>query len=189
MISFLLLIFLFIYSVSIFLINNFYILLLIFIFNLIVSFIFKVKIKDHINLLKNNLIFITFIIICNILFSPIKESLLVGLRLFLVIDYTYIMGSYFNSENIREAFYYLLYPLKIFKINISELTLIIAIALSFIPIFTDELRMIKSSLKSKGFEFNLKNALTKPHIYTITFLNNLFDRVDELEKSLITKGF
>ena len=91
---------------------------------------------------------------------------------------TYIMGNYFDNDKIRQAFKYLFYPLKIFKVDIDNLTLIISISLAFIPILSDEIRMIKLSLKSKGVKFNL-----------ITFLNNLFNRLDELEKALTIKAY
>jgi len=189
MICFLVLIFFFIYSFVLFLINNIYLLCLILIFNIIVSLIIGVSIKKHFKVLTNNLIFITFIVICNILFSDIDSSLKVGMRLFLAVDYTYIMGCYFNPTSIRIAFRYLFYPLKIFKIDIDRLTLIIAISLAFIPILIDEARMIKLSLRSKGFDFKFRNLIMKPHIYLITFLNGIFDRLDELEKSLIIKAY
>ena len=189
MIYFLVLIFFFIYSILLFLINNIYILGVIFIFNYIVSLIIKIPLKKHIKFLKNNILFIIFIILCNIVFSDINSSLKVGIRLFLVIDFTYIMGSYFDSTKIRSAFRYLLYPLKFFKIDIDNLTLIVAISLAFIPILSDEVNMIKLSLKSKEFEFKFSNLITKPHIYLMTFLNSLFDRLDELEKSLMTKAY
>ena len=189
MIHFLILLFFFIYSILLFLINNIYILGIVFIFNFIIAFIIKTPFQKHIRFLKNNFLFIMFIIVCNILFSDIESSLKVGIRLFLVIDYTYSMGNYFDSTKIRFAFRYLLYPLKFFKIDIDNLTLIIAISLAFIPILSDETSMIKLSLKSKGLEFKFSNLITKPHIYLMTFLNCLFDRLDELEKSLIIKAY
>ncbi len=99
------------------------------------------------------------------------------------------MGCYFNPTSIRIAFKYLLYPLKIFKIDVDNLTLIIAISLAFIPILIDEAKMIKLSLRNKGFDFKLSNLITRPHIYLITFLNGIFDRLDELEKSLTIKAY
>lgn len=189
MIYFLVLIFFFIYSFILFLINNIYFLCLIFIFNFIISLIIGVSLKKHLKVLIKNIIFIIFIVICNILFNDLYSSLKVGLRLFLAIDYTYIMGYYFNPTSIRTAFKYLFYPLKIFKIDLDSLTLIVAISLAFIPILIDEVRMIKLSLQSKGFDFNFSNLITRPHIYLITFLNSIFDRLDELEKSLIIKAY
>jgi len=99
------------------------------------------------------------------------------------------MGIYFNPTKIRIAFQYLFYPLKVFKIDIDSLTLIIAISLAFIPILIDEVTMIKLSLTSKGIDFKFSSLITKPHIYLMTFLNNLFDRLDELEKTLIIKAY
>ncbi len=170
-------------------IKNIYIFGIILLFNFIISLFIKISLLKHLKVIKNNFIFISCIILCNVIFSNIYTSLLVGIRLFLVIDYTYIMGHYFDSTKIRIAFKYLLFPLKFFKVDIDNLTLIIAITLAFIPILSDEAYMIKQSLNSKGFEFNLKNVFTRPQIYLITFLNNLFDRLDELEKSLISKAY
>ena len=189
LINFLILIFFFIYSMSIFLISNIYLLIFIFIFNFIISIIFKVPLKNHIIVIKNNIKFVIFIVLCNVLFSDINSSVKVGIRLFLAIDYTYIMGIYFNPTKIRIAFKYLFYPLKIFRIDIDSLTLIIAISLAFIPILIDEVMMIKLSLRSKGVDFKFSSLITKPHIYLMTFLNNLFDRLDELERTLIIKAY
>lgn len=123
------------------------------------------------------------------LFEDINISLKVGIRLFLTIDYTYIIGTFLTPSKIRIAFKYLFYPLKIFKIDNQNLAMIIAISLSFIPLLIDEAKMIKLSLQSKGFNPSLSGFVTKPHIYLITFLNNLFDRLDELEKTLFIKAY
>ena len=84
MIYFLVLIFFFIYSFFLFLIDNIYFLILIFIFNILVSFIVGVKLKNHFKVLKNNFLFVLFIVLCNLLFSDKIESIKVGIRLFLV---------------------------------------------------------------------------------------------------------
>lgn len=186
--SFILILF-FVYSCLLFSIDNFVFLFILFIFNFIVSTIIKIPIKKHFKLFKKYIIFVSFIIICNILFSNIIDSLKIGIKLFLAIDMTHIIGIYFDSNKIRLAFKYLFYPLKIFKIDIDNLTLIITISLAFIPILSDEIRMIKLSLQSKGVKFNLFYLITKPHIYLITFLNNLFNRLDDLEKALTTKAY
>ena len=44
-------------------------LILIFIFNILVSFIVGVKLKNHFKVLKNNFLFVLFIVLCNLLFS------------------------------------------------------------------------------------------------------------------------
>ncbi len=189
MINTFILILFFIYSCLLFSIDCFMILFILFIFNFIISIIIRIPIKKHFIVFKKYIIFVLFIIICNLLFSNIISSLKVGIKLFLAIDMTYIIGTYFNNDKIRLAFKYLFYPLKIFKVDIDNLTLIISISLAFIPILSDEIRMIKLSLNSKGVKFNLFYLATKPHIYLITFLNNLFNRLDDLEKTLTIKAY
>ncbi len=189
MIYFIILLFFFIYSFGLFFIDHIYFLDLILIFNFIISFIVGISLKKHGKFLLKNILFISFIIICNILFSDVVSSFKVGFRLFLAIDYTYIMGYYFNPTRIRIAFHYMVYPLKLWKVDIDSLTLVIAISLAFIPILIDEAGMIRLSLKSRGVDFKIYSLIIRPHIYVITFLNNLFDRLDELEKSLIIKAY
>ena len=110
-------------------------------------------------------------------------------KLFLLINLTYTISNILTPNNISEALYYMFYPLKIFKINIKNISLIISIALTFIPILIDEAKSIKNALIIKGFDFNLKNVLTKPHIFLITYINGIFDRTDELERTLIMKAY
>ena len=81
------------------------------------------------------------------------------------------------------------YPLKIFKVDINKLSLIISIAITFIPILINEGVIIKKSLINKGYKFNLKNVLTRPQIFITTYLNNLFNKIDEIEKALSMKVF
>lgn len=189
MIYLLVLIFFFLYSISLFIIKNYLLFIITFIFNIIISLILHIPIKKHISTIKKNLLFILFIFICNILFTNLNDTIKIIIRLFLIIDYTYIMNYYFNPTKLKIAFNYLFYPLKIFKIDTNSLTLIVAIALAFIPILIDEATIIKLSLKSKGLEFSFKNVVTRPHIFLITYLNSLFDRLEELEKSLIIKAY
>ena len=67
--------------------------------------------------------------------------------------------------------------------------MIIAISLSFIPVFIDEIQIIKMSLLSMGLKFNIKNVVTKPHVFIISFVNGIFDRVFEIENYLKASCF
>ena len=116
-------------------------------------------------------------------------AILTSFKLFLAINFTYTISVLLPISKISEGFYYLFYPLKLFKINIKDLSLIISISLTFIPILSDEALNIRYSLLSKGFDFSLKNVLTKPHIFLITYLNSLFDRIEALEKALLMKAY
>lgn len=189
MIPFIILFLFFLYSILLFFINNYFIFLIIFIFNIIISIFIKIPLIKHLYIIKKNLLFIIFIFICNIIFNPLNVSIIISIRLFLIIDFTYIINNYFNSSKLQIAFNYLLTPLKLFNIDTNKLSLIISISLALIPVLRDETISIKYSLKSKGFEFNLKNAITRPSLFLITYLNNLFDRLNDLEKALIVKAY
>lgn len=178
-----------IYSTILFFINNWFIILLITLFNLILLIITKCNIKKYIKFFKKNIIFILFIFICNMFYENLITSLLISIKLLLVINLTFIITNKISPYNLSIGFYYLLYPLKIFKLDIKKASLIITISISFIPILSNEAKSIKDSLQSKGFEFNLKNIITKPHIYLITYLNNIFKLIDDLEKTLIMKAY
>ena len=189
MIPFLILLFFFTYSFALFFINSFYLLALVLVFNIFIAIFLRVPLRPHLKFLKSSLFFVLFITLCNLVFNTPLSALRVGLRLFLVIDFTFLISHYFSTTRIRLAFRYLLSPLRLFHIDVDRLTLIIAIALAFIPILADEARLLKFSLKSKGFAFSLRNLFTRPHIYLITFLSNLFNRLDDLERSLLLKAY
>jgi len=179
----------FLYSILVFFINNYLILSLILIVNVILMILLKINLRKYTKVLKINLSIIIFIFICNFIFGDLNLAFLTSFKIYLVINTTYLFGTIYTPIKISDSFYYLLSPLKVFKIDIKELSIIIAISLSFVPILADETRNIKMALLSKGFKFNLKNVFIRPHIYLITYLNSLFIRIEELELSLKMKGY
>ena len=38
-------------------------------------------------------------------------------------------------------------------------------------------------------DYSLSNVIKRPHIFLITYINGVFDRVDELEKTLMIKAY
>ena len=189
MISMFILICFFIFSVLHFVVNNYYILLTIFIIDVLIILLHKNNVNKLLKFISKNLLFILFIFVCNLLFLNINQALLTSTKLFIAINFTYTISILLPISKISEGFYYLLYPLKLVKINIKDLSLIISISLTFIPILSNEATNIKNSLLSKGFKFNLKNVFTRPHIFLITYLNSIFDRVESLEKALLMKAY
>jgi len=100
-----------------------------------------------------------------------------------------MITSLFSPYHFAEGFSYLLSFLKIFRIDVQSVSLSITIAFAFIPIMMDEAKKIKLALQNRGFEFTIKNLIKRPHLYLLTYFNGLFNRVDELEKTLAMKGF
>ena len=163
-------------SIIIFMINNMYILLAILLLSVFLSFIFHVKISVY-------LPFITMIIInflLNFLISNLYDATIVSIRLITMFTLVNLIIKIIGINNVG------LIIGKIF--HSKDLTLIISISLCFIPIMIKEIGDIKKSLYTKNFSLNIKNVLTKGHLFVICFFTNLFKRINEMEKILISKG-
>lgn len=179
----------FIYNFCLFFINNLKILVICLIVNIILFIIKRIKVKEYLSFILKNILFVLFIFFLNILFTDIYSSFLISFKLFLALNMTYFIFKIIDVSNITLAFYYLLFPLKIFKIDTKRISLIISIGIAFIPILSEQAINIKQSLLNKGFKFNLRNVFTRPHIYLLTYLNTLFDILNDLEYALLMKGF
>ena len=142
-----------------------------------------------INYLKVILSFIVLTALFNYFLGDINIMILTTSRLIVVCLLTYIISKILSVNKISKGITNLLYPLRIFKIDLEELEITISIALSLIPILSNEAKQIKLSLSSKGFNFNFKNVITRPHIFVITYTQSIFRKIDELELSLLAKGY
>lgn len=76
-------------------------------------------------------------------------------------------------------------PLKLFNINTDEIKLLVCISLSMIPILKKELYEIRDSCKAKNMSLNVKNI----KYILLKFCMSMIRRVNEIEDSLIAKGY
>ena len=74
---------------------------------------------------------------------------------------------------------------KFIKINPKNVSLMICIAIAFIPTISKQIKQVRDSLKSKGITFNIKNWSLVFEPVTISLLK----RVDEIESSLRAKAY
>lgn len=86
---------------------------------------------------------------------------------------------------VAETIQLLCTPLKIFKINTDEIKVIICISLSMIPILKKDLNETKEACRAKNISFSIKNT---KYILSKFFLS-LIKRVNQIEESLISKGY
>lgn len=186
--AFLLILF-FIYSTFIFFINSLLVLILLFLINVILFLGLNITFKRKINILKNNILFIIFIFLCNLIFCTLDIAFVTAFKILIVLILTFTISIVLTPSKFTEGIHTLLTPLKIFRINTKDIALIITIAIEFIPILSYQASEINKALLSKGFKFNIKNCFLKPHVYLITYLNGIFEQTSELEKSLIMKAF
>ena len=166
-----------VFSFVLFFINNLYVILGLFLLLLIISIVFKVKLPIYISFII--LLIINFVV--NMLLSSYLDALLVTLRLIIMFMLVNIFIKKLGVYNIGKIIGNILHS--------ESIGLIISISLSFIPLMIKELSYIKNSLKTKNFNLNFKNIIKRPSIFVATFFNNLFKRVDEMEKVLMSKGY
>lgn len=175
-----------IYTIVIFFIKSYALLVIVFAINLLLMFILKIKIKKTLQNICNVLGFIIFTVIINMIFGDFKTAILIGIRLLLVCNVTYIFSNMFTYLNLAEVIEKLCKPFEIFKINAKQISLIICIAVAFIPILQEEINQIKLSLKAKGNRSNVYKTII---LMFQPFLINLFKRVNEIEESIKSKGW
>ena len=178
-----------IYVVGIFFINNYIILGIIAIFNLILMIISKINVKKSIINLIKLLPFILFTAVINLIFANLDFAILITVRLILVCNMSYIFSKIITYLEFAEVIEKLCYPLKILKINPKEIGLIITIALSFMPIMKDELFQMKNVLKVKGINLSKINLIKNINLIFKPFFISVLQRVNEIEITMMAKGY
>ena len=178
-----------IYVVGIFFINNYIILGIIAIFNLILMIISKINVKKSIINLIKLLPFILFTAVINLIFANLDFAILITVRLILVCNMSYIFSKIITYLEFAEVIEKLCYPLKILKINPKEIGLIITIALSFMPIVKNELFQMKNVLKVKGINPTKINLIKNMNLVFKPFFISVLQRVNEIETSLKEKAY
>ena len=165
------------FSLLIIFISNIYVLLGLVLLCFIGIILYKVKVEG----LKGTVYFFLFIFGVNALLLNLYDSTIILLRL--VIMYLLInmlikkIGLLGIASCIANIF------------HSKDLYLIISIALTFIPIFRDEIVDIKKGLIAKNFDWRLFNIIKNSKILVVTFFHNLFRKVDILEKVILSKGY
>lgn len=177
------------YTCLIFFIKEYYLLGIVLIINILLMIILQENIKKVIISLLKIAPFIILTTAINIAFSGISYGILIGIRLVLVCNITYIYAKKMKPAKLQYIIETLLKPLKIFKINSKEIGIIVCIGIAFIPIIQKQITEIKYSLKSKGFDLRFRNIIRKPNYILVPLLTSTIKRVGQIEQSLLSKGY
>lgn len=152
---------------------------------------------------------ITFTALLQILFTPgstmyfqygffyiSKEGILSGLFIFLrfvlIIFISTLLTLSTEALDLTDAIEFFLKPLKIFKFPIHEMTLMLALALRFIPTMVDEAEVIMNAQRARGVSFNegpimqrLKNLVP----LLIPLFISSYDRAPQLATAMEARGY
>lgn len=177
------------YTVGVFFVEDYISFALIALFNIILMLIAKVNLKKSFNNTIKLMPFILFTMAINTIFADFKFSILIGIRLILIRNLTYIFSKTISYMEFAQVIEKMVYPLKLFGINPEEIGLIVIIALSFIPIIKNEFEQIRDVLKVKGIRPSTINMLKNLGLIFKPFLISVMQRINEIEMSLKAKGY
>ena len=161
-----------IYTVCIFFVKEYITIGLIAIFNISLMIALKINIKNEINKLVKLLPFILFTVVINILFADLEFAILIGIRLILVCNLSYIFSKTISYTEFGEI-----------------IGLVITIALSFVPLMKNEFAQLKNVLGVKGIEPTNFNLLKNLSLIFKPFFISILQRLNEIEMSLKAKGY
>ena len=173
------------YATGIFFLPNNKFIILFAIFNLFIVIINKLHPKKIVTKSMQVLPFIVFTFIINCMLDSVYNALWIGLKLFIVCNITIIYSETTNALCIADTIKAICFPLKIFKVNTDDIKVMVCISLSVIPILKKDLYELKEACKSKNITLNVKNM----KIILAKFFLSLISKVNEIEESLIAKGY
>lgn len=169
----------------IFYIKNIYILLSILVIYIILMATLHLSIIEFARKFKKIVIFFIITAIINSVVTNLIYASYILIRLITAYIISYIYIKMVNINQTIKAINVLLSPLKLFKVNINDLSLTITLALRILPCIFDELDQKYMALKSKGYKLKINNIslLLKPIIVSLIL------RVNEFEDALKLKGY
>lgn len=192
MIATLKLIILLFFTIAVFFIDNYLVLGIIAISEVLLIIVLKVKKVKKVNMIKTMLYLLPFIVftgLINYILVNLNVALLITIRLYLVCIFTYIYKTILTPIEISEAIQNICYPLKLIGINPKDISLIVSIGIAFVPIIQNELKQIIYALKLKGVNLKSFHVIKNLQYILKPLLCSTLRRTNELEYALKLKGY
>ncbi|MDR0978643.1 MAG: energy-coupling factor transporter transmembrane protein EcfT [Lachnospiraceae bacterium] len=172
------------YTVIIFFINSYTLLAIVLVTNILILFVFHVNIRKLIRALLSLIFILLFTGAINAILSSIENAILVDTKLILAFMFVYSYKKVLSPIEIGEALEKLFIPLKLVGVNPKDISLIVNIAITFVPILTNELMQIKYALKAKGYM-----GIKARYFAIRVLLFNVLKKTVRLEWGLKAKGY
>lgn len=183
------LIFLIAISVYIFTVKDYFTLNIVLIISIVMLLISRIKLINYIKAIVNSIYFVVITFVINLLFSDIIYSFMISYRIFIMIIFTLILTLTTKPMDIVYGITNLLYPLKIFGVNTKDISLMVGIGISFMPILKNEYIHIKQAQMAKGYYPKIRDIKKYSLCIFVPYLTNCFKRVDEMSIALQAKGY
>ena len=183
------LIFLIAISVYIFTVKDYFTLNIVLIISIVMLLLSRIKLINYIKAIVNSIYFVVITFVINLLFSDIIYSFMISYRIFIMIIFTLILTLTTKPMDIVYGITNLLYPLKIFGVNTKDISLMVGIGISFMPILKNEYIHIKQAQMAKGYYPKIRDIKKYSLCIFVPYLTNCFKRVDEMSIALRAKGY
>lgn len=181
------------FSILTIFIDNIYFLIPIYLIVSIAIILSNVPLIIYINGIKSITPFMFFIIIINIIFNvSIITTILSISKILILLLYSSVLILTTTSYSISIGLGNILRPLKIFNVDINNISKTLSLSLSFIPVVLNQSDKIMKSQASRGLDFNNGNLQDKvKSITSILFPIFLlsFRRSDKIADIMEIKSF
>lgn len=120
------------------------------------------------------------------------SSLTITTRLFCMMMIFSILVNTTSTIQLAHAFENIFTPLKIFKAPVVELSIIIALAIKFVPNLLQEANKLKDAQASRGLDFRNGNIITKIKALislVVPMFNIAFIKADQLSDAMEARNF
>lgn len=149
----------------------------------------NINLKQAIKNILSISVFIVFTMLINLLVGTIEEAVLIGIRLVIICNATYIFSKTMTILRIAKVIETLVSPLKLLKVNPESIGLMISIGMAFVPIIRQEMIQIKYALKAKGFDTRFFCLVTNMNLIMAPLFISLLRKVNEIEYTLRSKAY
>jgi len=130
--------------------------------------------------------------IINITLEGIFYGLRILFNIFYITSLANILTAATSPMEICSSLTSILKPLKIFRINIENISMILSISLRFIPSLLDEAELIKKAQISRGAKFESRKIRDKIQSYLqflVPVFISAFRRADDLSLAMEARGY
>ena len=124
--------------------------------------------------------------------NGVMEGIYISLRLIFIVMIATIMTLSTSTIDLTDAFEKLFVPLKVIKVPVHQLSMMMSIALRFIPTLMDELEKIILAQKSRGSEISSGGLITRIRAFIpimIPLFISAFQRAEELAIAMEVRGY
>ncbi len=123
--------------------------------------------------------------------GALKEAAFYSLRLILFVSVAFLITLTSSPSDIGDAMAKVIKPLRKYKVPVDDISLILFIAIRFIPVLYEEFVIIKNAQSLRGVEFtgSIMNRVRKSTAIIIPVFVAAIARADELAQEIEVRGY